>query len=169
MKTLFAFLAAVTLLCGCSQNAGPAVSLVSVQFQDATVLETTATFVLRLSNEQPAPWQMNGSVHKIYLNGLYVGKGMSDQSVTVPRLGTVTNNLTVHLSNLALATRIKSVIESQRFEYRIHSTFYGQTWPSRTRSVSEGILDLKDFTPTPETPSATNAPVVTVPNPANNP
>ena len=158
MKTLFSFLAGALLLCGCSRNDGPAVSLVSVQFQDATVLETTATFVLRLSNEQPAPWQMNGSVHKIYLNGLYVGKGMSDESVTVPRLSTVTNNLTVHLSNLAMATRIKSVIESKRFEYHIHSTFYGQTWPSRSRSVSEGVLDLKDFTPTPDTAPATNAP-----------
>jgi len=158
MKTLFAFLAGALLLCGCNRNDGPAVSLISVRFQDATVLETTATFVLRLSNEQPAPWQMNGSVHKIYLNGLYVGKGMSDESVTVPRLSTVTNNLTVHLSNLAMATRLKSVIESKRFEYRIQSTFYGQTWPSRSRSVSEGVLDLKDFTPTPETPSATNVP-----------
>lgn len=163
MKIFLSLLAGVVLLCGCSREDGPAVSLISVRFQDATVLETTATFVLRLSNEQPEPVTFNGGVHKIYLNGLYVGKGMSDQSLSVPRLSTVTNNITVHLSNLAMATRIKSVIESKRFEYRIQSTFYGQTWPSRSRSVSEGVLDLKDFTPTPETPSATNEPVAPAP------
>ena len=137
------------MLCGCSRNDGPAVSLVSVHFKNATVLETTAVFTLRLENETPQPVQLNGGVHKIYLNGLYVGKGLSDETVTVPRLGTVTNDVTVHLSNLALATRIKSAIESKSFAYRIASQFYGSSMLSRTRSESEGKLDLKDFTPTP--------------------
>ncbi|MEK7706645.1 MAG: hypothetical protein AAB380_01450, partial [Verrucomicrobiota bacterium] len=74
----------------------------------------------------------------------------------VPRLGTVTQKITVHLSNLALATRIKSVIEARRFDYRIQSVFYGKGWFDRVRSESEGQLDLKDFTPTPE-PESTNA------------
>jgi LEA14-like dessication related protein len=157
MKTPLALAAGVLLLCGCNRAAGPSVNLVSVHFQKATALETTATFTIRLSNDAPEARHLTGSAHKIYLNGLYVGKGLSDEAVEVPRLGTVTQEITVHLSNLALATRIKSVIEAKRFDYRIQSVFYGKGWLNRMRSESEGKLELKDFTPTPE-PESTNAP-----------
>ncbi len=154
MKTFFALGAVAWLLGGCGGPSGPAVSLVSVQFQDATALETTAVFKLRLSNESPSAVQFNGEVHQIYLNGLYVGKGLSDQTVDVPRLGTTTHEVTVHLSNLALATRLKAVIESKGFDYRIRSIFYGKSWFSRRQSESTGKLDLKDFTPSLETTNA---------------
>jgi LEA14-like dessication related protein len=157
MKTMLGLAASVLILCGCNRPAGPSVNLVSVHFQEATALETTAAFTIRLSNDAPETRQFTGSAHKIYLNGLYVGKGLSDQTVEVPRLGTVTQNITVHLSNLALVTRIKSVIEAKRFDYRIQSVFYGKSWLDRMSSESEGKLDLKDFTPTPE-PESTNAP-----------
>lgn len=147
MKTFLALLAGATLLAGCSFHQGPSVSLVNVHFQDATVLETAATFTLRLSNENPEPVTYNGGVHKIYLNGLYVGKGLCADSVTVPRLGTVTNNVTVHLSNLLLATRIKPIIDSQSFDYRITSRFYGDSTFGGASSENTGRLDLKEFTP----------------------
>lgn len=51
-------------------------------------LKPTATFTLRLSNESPQPVLLEGEVHKIYLNGLYLGKRLSDQKVEVPRLST---------------------------------------------------------------------------------
>lgn len=153
MKTSLALLAA-TLLAGCSFHQGPSVSLVNVRFQDATVLETTATFTLRLSNENPEPVNFNGGVHKIYLNGLYIGKGLSSANVTVPRLGTVTNDVTVHLSNLLLATRLKPIIEAKEFDYRITSRFYGDSTFGNAASENTGRLDLKDFTPTPTAPVA---------------
>lgn len=159
MKRILTLAACAVLLCGCHRAAGPSVNLVSVRFQNATALETTATFTIRLSNDAPEARQFTGSAHKIYLNGLYIGKGLSDKTVDVPRLGTVTQEITVHLSNLALATRIKSVIEAKRFDYRIQSTFYGKGWLDRMSSETEGKLDLKDFTPTED---ATNAPPVEV-------
>lgn len=145
----------VLLLAGCGGGPGPTVDLVRVRFQNATALETTAVFTLRLSNEQPQPVELNGSVHKIFLNGLYIGKGLSDSAVTVPRLSTVTNDVTVHLNNLALATRFKAVIEAKRFDYRIQSTYFGKSWMDRRSSESEGKLELNDFVPTPD---STNAP-----------
>ena len=169
MKALCLALGALTLLCGCGRTAGPSVSLVSVHFKDATALETTTVFTIRLSNDSPEARQFSGSAHKIYLNGLYVGKGLSDAVIDVPRLGTVTQDLTVHLSNLALATRLKSVIEAKRFDYRIRSTFYGKGWLDGMSSESEGKLDLKDFTPTED---ATNDPPVEIkplPAPAEKP
>lgn len=167
MKMTLLFATGLLLLCGCHRPIGPSVNLVSVRFQKATTLETTAIFNIRLSNDAPEARQFTGSAHKIYLNGLYVGKGLSDQTIEVPRLGTVTQEITVHLSNLALVTRIKSVIEAKRFDYRIQSVFYGKGWLDRMSSETEGKLDLKDFTPTPELES-TNAPPA-VPNPAGQP
>ncbi|MSU60129.1 MAG: hypothetical protein EXS35_18490 [Pedosphaera sp.] len=160
MKKLFLVVAGALVMCGCNRATGPSVNLVSVRFTDATVLETTATFTIRLSNDAPEARAFTGSAHKIYLNGLYVGKGLSSTNVDVPRLGTVTQDITVHLSNLALATRLKSIITSERFEYRIQSTFYGKGMFSAMSSESEGKLDLKDFTPT---ESATNAPPAKTP------
>jgi LEA14-like dessication related protein len=159
MKLFFSLLAGALLCGGCSRSSGPAASLVSVHFKEATLLETTVVFTLRLDNDAPAPLEISGAAHKIYLNDLYVGKGLSDATLTVPRLSSVTNDVTVHLSNLALATRVKSAIESKRVDYRIQSTFYGKSWLDRTSSASEGKLDIKDFMPT-ETPATTetNAP-----------
>lgn len=155
-------LIAALLLAGCGGSPGPSVSLVTVKFEKATALETTATFTLRLSNEAPEARQFTGSAHRIYLNGLYVGKGLSDSTIDVPRLGTVTQDITVHLSNLALVTRIKAIIENERFDYRIQSTFYGKGLFSRMNSTAEGRLELKDFTPT---ETNTNSPPAKEPMP----
>ena len=148
MKKVLPLIAGVALLAGCSRNDGPSVNLVTLHFKDATVLETTADFVLRLSNDAPEARKFTGSAHKIYINGLYVGKGLSADAIEVPRLGTVTQAVTVHLSNLALATRIKSVIEAKRFEYKVASTFFGDSMFRSFRSETTGKLDLNDFTPT---------------------
>lgn len=148
MKTIISLMACGLLWCGCSRSNGPSVNLVTVHFKEATALETTTEFVLRLGNESPEAKKFTGSTHKIYINGLYVGKGLSDQAIEVPRLGTVTQAVTVHLSNLALATRIKAIIESKRFDYRVQSTFFGDSWLSRAGSETMGQLDWKDFTPT---------------------
>jgi LEA14-like dessication related protein len=156
MKTFFSLLLGAVLLCGCGgSDPGPAVSLINLRFEDATALETTATFTLRLSNESPQPVALEGEVHKIYLNGLYLGKGLSDAKVEVPRLGTVTHEVKVHLSNLALATRIKSIIETKSFEYRIVSVFHGKSMFRRMKSESSGKLELKDLVPDMD---STNAP-----------
>jgi LEA14-like dessication related protein len=120
-----------------------------VQFTDATAFETTARFTLRLANETPDTLVLNGGVHKIYVNGLYVGEGLSNEALSLPRLATGTQTVTVHLSNLRLASRLKPLIESKAFAYRIKSTLYA-THPAGTiHASSEGHLDLREFQPMP--------------------
>jgi LEA14-like dessication related protein len=153
-RVSFLLMVLAVWLAGCSGTPGPSVSLVSVHFQAATALETTATFTIRLSNDAPEARAFTGSAHKIYINGLYVGKGLSDTNISVPRLGTVTQDITVHLSNLALATRLKAIIEAERFDYRVISTFYGQGAFGRMKSETDGKLELKDFTPSDGTNAA---------------
>ena len=157
MKMRIGFCVALLVLCGCGSNSpGPDVSLVTMRINGVTALETTATFVLRLENEQPNAVKFNGAVHKIYLNDLYVGKGLSDVAAEVPRLNTITQEVKVHMSNLRLATRIKSIIESESFSYRIESVFHGDSWSKRLHSENGGKLALQDLVPATET--STNAP-----------
>jgi LEA14-like dessication related protein len=155
MKTSVAILASILLLAGCTAGPGPGVSLVRVQFTDATAFETTAQFTLRLNNSLPEAVSFTGGVHRIYLNDLYCGEGLSNERVSVERLSSTTQVVTVYLNNFALATRLKAIIESKGFDYRIQSTFHGERPTGRRRSTSEGRLELKDFQPT---PPATNAP-----------
>jgi LEA14-like dessication related protein len=149
---LLAFLS--VLLGGCQTAPGPAVSLVNLQLTQATAFETTAAFTLRLSNELPEPMQITGGVHKIYVNGLYVGEGLTGEPLDLPRLGTATQEVTVHLSNLRLATRLRPILESKSFDYRIKSVLYGKPPAGTMRSESEGRLDLTDFQPPQATPPA---------------
>ena len=147
MKSILSLLSCLLLVCGCRTVPGPSVGLVNVRFTQARAFETTATFTLRLSNETPEPLQLEGGVHKIYLNGLYVGEGLSGDTLDLPRLGTATQDVTVHLSNLRMVTRIKPIIESKSFDYQIKSVVYGKSPAGRMKSASEGRLDLNDFTP----------------------
>lgn len=154
MRSNSALLAlAWVLLCGCSTVEGPAVSLVNLRLAEATAFETTAAFTLRLSNESPEPIQLEGGAYQIYLNGLYVGEGLTGELLDLPRLATVTQEVKVHLSNWRLATRIKPILESQCFDYRIKSVVYGRSPPRKMYSVNEGRLDLRDFQPTQSSPA----------------
>ncbi len=151
MKRLLPLLL-LSLLAGCASGPGPAVTLVNVQFTQATAFETTAQFTLRLNNSAPGPVSIDGAVHRIYINGLYVGEGLDNTALTIPRLTSATQPVTVHLNNLALATRIKAMIEARSFDYVIQSTFYGRSPSGRLKTRSEGRLDLRDFQPTPAPP-----------------
>lgn len=151
MKHLLYLLLLLPLfLAGCASQSPVSVGIVNVRLTDVTAFETTTTFTLRFSNESHEPVELTGGVHKIYLNGFYIGKGLSSETIAVPRLETAKQDVTVHLSNIAMITRIKPIIESESFGYRIESLLYGKSRMDRMRTVSEGRLDMKDFTPTPE-------------------
>ncbi len=155
MKKYFAVLLLPLLFTSCATTDPMEVSLVNVAFTSATVFETSNQFVIRIDNPTPAGWSLEGSSHRIYLNGLYIGTGLSDQAVELPRLSSLSLPVSVHLSNLKLATRVKPIIESRSFEYRIESTLYARQPSRRIRARSVGRLDLKDFQPMPTAPLVT--------------
>lgn len=146
-KSLFA-LAAALLLAGCTTLQPPAVSLVNVQLGAATALETNAQFTLRLTNETPEPLMLNGGAFKIYIDGHFVGDGVSAETLTLPRFSSGTMTVSVHLSHWRLASRIRPLLDSRRFDYRIAGKLYA-TQPAGTIRVSEeGRLDLNELRPT---------------------
>ncbi len=126
---------------------GVQVSLVNLSARAATVLETTMMFTIRLDNENPEPIRLSGAVHKIYINGSHVGQGVLNEEIEVPRLSSTTQTFTAHLRNLSMASRIRGLIESKRFEYRIDSVLYGASGNRRMRVSNSGVLDLNDLKP----------------------
>lgn len=115
--------------------------------------EAALRFTIRLQNATPEPVTLTGSAHKIYLNDVYVGQALNDARVEVPRLGTVTQDVTVHLSTFKLARAFYGVYRSQRASYRITSTLYGTRSTLRTRK--EGSIDLQGL----QLPQPGNPPV----------
>jgi LEA14-like dessication related protein len=138
--------------CACStlqQPEGIDVALVNVRLNEATLWETTAVFTVRISNETPEPITIDGSAQKFYLNGIYVGEGLASERIEVPRLNSTTQEISVHLRNLAMATRIRPILEQRAMDYRMDSTLYVVNG-SRSHGchlVREGRVSLQDFQP----------------------
>jgi LEA14-like dessication related protein len=153
VTALFSAMVLGALISGCATTRAPDdldITLVNVRLGDATVWETTAYFTVRISNARSEPLTVSGSAHGFYLNGLYVGQGLTGETIQVPRLSSATQEVTVHLRNLALATRIKPILEGGALEYRVQSTLYlGENSRShRCRLAREGHLAMQDFQPT---------------------
>ena len=142
---LFAILA----LTGCSGLgiAPPDVSLVGVSFDDLTLFETTGTITVRVLNENREPITIDGSSFKLVLDGVTVGKALSDRRYTIPRLSSETDEVTIHLSNLALATRLRPVLQSERVAWRIKAKMWvvGSLGTRSMTVTRDGILDRNAF------------------------
>lgn len=131
------------------------VKLVNLRFKESRVWETDAVFTIRIENESPEALHITGGVHKFYIEGTLIGKGMSNETIDVPRLSSVTQEITVHLSNVNMARKIKPVIESQKVNSKADSLLYCEAGgrEHRIRVMHEGTLDVREFVPEKQTPS----------------
>ncbi len=142
------------LLTSCAtfaRRAGVQVTLVNLALGESTVWETAVNFTIRIQNELPEPVVLNGAVHKIYLNGTFVGEGLSNERIEVSRLSTATQNVTVHLRNVTMLTKLRGIIETQAVDYKMTSLLYTES-QGRLRAVRESRLDGKDFQPSATAP-----------------
>ncbi len=133
-------------LTGCATlgPAPPEITLVDLQFTDLTLFETSGIFVVRLSNENPEPLSVEGGVYTLYIDGIRVAKGLSDHRFAVPPLNSVTDEVEVRLSNLAMATRLQSIFDRGAFDYEIRAKVYvGSSYGRRTlRMEKTGFFDF---------------------------
>ncbi len=142
-----AILTLIALTTGCASLGmiKPDVSLVNLKFTDLTVFETSGVFTVRLTNENKEPLIVEGGVYNLYLGGLRVGKGLSNHRLEVPPLSTATDKVELHLSNLAIATQLRSIYESGVADYRIKARVYVEGGFGRRRMTieNEGSFDFK--------------------------
>ena len=122
----------------------PEVTLVNVQFGDLTVFETSGTFTVRLSNENPEPMIVDGAVYKLYLDGIKVGRALSDLRVELPRLGSTVYEVEVFINNVALVTRLLTLADRQAVDYSIKGKLYVERpyGLRRLRFARDGRIDF---------------------------
>lgn len=147
---------AVALLSGCVTPPDADsfdVSLVTLAGGNATLWETEAVVTVRLQNATPNDLTVTGAAHKLYLNGTYVGQGLSSEVITVPRLGTITQNITVHLKNFTVVRKVIGMQESRVAAYKVESRIYGAAAGGINRSFrarKEGSISLDAILPPPD-------------------
>lgn len=152
-RTWVAGVAAMALFFGWSGCAtlpragGMAVSLVSIRPVETALLETTAELTLRFTNETTRRFQLDGGSHRLYVNGSYVGRAVTNQTLTVPELGTATQILTAHLGNLALLRTAQELEKSAVVDYRIDSELHlgRESGGGSLAATATGRLDLSGF------------------------
>jgi LEA14-like dessication related protein len=142
------------LLAGCAttQDDGDFdVTLVHVNSARGTEAEFQFVFTLRLQNASPDAVTLDGGAHKLYLNGVYVGQGLNNERVEVPRLATTTQQVTVNLSAFRLARAAYRIYNTHKADYRVDSTLYAVKGGGtrRIRAHKDGTVDLDDFVPPP--------------------
>lgn len=121
----------------------PELSVVNFVLENATLFETTANVELRVDNENPYPLEIDGAVHRLYLNDTYLGKGFDKSGFRIPRLSSTKSKVTIHISNLSLLTKLHSLIESNKLSYRIESTLYPKGYSYRRVTASDsGSFDF---------------------------
>ncbi len=143
----------VVFLSGCAHHADDSaleVTLVNVKpAAGGGVGESALDCEIRLQNGSPDSLSVEGGRHRIYLNGIYVGQGLNNQTVEVPRLGTTTQHVTVYLSTFRMAGSLFKIYEEHRAEYRLESTIYARV-NGHSRSISatrSGTVDSHALAP----------------------
>lgn len=148
----FSLLVLLAFAVGCASvkdKPGLNVSVANLRFGEVTMLETTATFTVRLQNESPDPLFIQGGVYKLYLDGTFLGEGLSNRSFEIPGLSEASVDVDTRLSNLAVARKLRGLVEARRFDYRLAGRVYaGEGGRRRTIGFArEGALDPDEFAP----------------------
>ena len=126
IKILLCVLLLTTAFVGCSLSKveKPEVQLTNVLFKDVTLLQTTLDATIRIDNLNPFPLEISGAVHRIYLNGVDIGKARSAEKLSIPSLGTAEQQISVQLSHMSMLTKIQNLMAADTLNYKISSTFY---------------------------------------------
>jgi hypothetical protein len=145
-----AIIGEVILGLGCAtvqEEGGVATSLVSIRPLEASLFETKAELTLRYTNESARALPLAGSTHKLYINGTYVGRAVTNEQLSLPELGTTTQTLTAHLENLALMGKAREIGSMSTVEYRIDSRIHVADGGGTLRATSTGQVDLSGLLP----------------------
>ena len=147
-----AVVAALAVSAACAslgQLTPPELHLVNLAFVDATLFESTLTATVRVDNDNPEPLVIDGAVVRLVVGGLSVGTGRSGARVEVSRLGSETIPLTVHLSNVRLATRLHALFQDEVVGYALEGTVYVLSGARTVRVPirQSGRLDLRGEEP----------------------
>ncbi len=118
---------AALALSGCAlggPETPPDVTLVDFQLRDVALLEQTADVVLRIRNPNDAPLNIDGYRFTLSINGRPLAKGMSGESLTVPRLGEATTRARASISTLDLVQQVTAAQAADGIGYQLSGTLF---------------------------------------------
>jgi len=111
---------------GCQQigMASPDVTLADIRLTRLTPTETTAEIDLRVTNPNRVPLAIAGSMHELSIDGKKIGTATADQPFRVDALSSNVQTAELNISNLSVATQLRSILQGRRFDYAIDSTIH---------------------------------------------
>jgi LEA14-like dessication related protein len=155
MKAVLAWFAGGLGLCTLLLGAGCAttteepvleVSLANLRFTQLSLFETTAILDIRLDNVSPEEVRVTGGSHRVTVNGIKLGRGLSGEHVAVARLASTVQPVEFHLKNLSVARSIHELSRSRRVDYELESVLYVARPGGSDRTIrvrGTGQLDLQ--------------------------
>jgi LEA14-like dessication related protein len=90
----------LSAICGCVTMQSPNVTLADLRIVDLTLFEQSYALKIRIQNPNSVALPITGMHFELDVNSAELGRGVSDQSVTVPAYGEAVMEIKV-VSNLA--------------------------------------------------------------------
>ena len=153
---------ATLLLQGCASVPRlnpPDITLVDLDFVDATLFESTFRATIRVTNDNFDPLLLEGAVIELELEGRRFGRGTYAERVELPRLDSVVLPIDVNLSHVAIASKIERVVDEKSVSYAISGTIEVVTTSGASRRLpvsKRGVIDLGGrVEPTPDAGATT--------------
>jgi hypothetical protein len=142
----------LALLTGCVSgpraNEVPAlaVTLADVRLLETTAFETRLSVTLRLTNQTPHELTFSGDRHLLVLNGRSIGAAVGAEPLALPALTSVTREVTLNASHLALLGLIRQLQREPTVRYELDSTlFVPGVFARDIRASHSGVIDLSSL------------------------
>ena len=125
MKRLLLILCILTGPPGCATPESfqpPSIDIANLKLASTGLFSQELLMDLRIGNPNDFAIPLNGLSFKLDVNGLPFAEGLSNYSVTVPRLSYATVQVNGTTNTLSLMRQLMSLGSSEKIDYRLHGT-----------------------------------------------
>ncbi len=134
--SLFAFV--FVTACSSSGIIKPEVTVVGMNVERASLWETTARFDVRVDNENEFDLEVEKSSHLLEVNGVRLGRGLSNEGFTIPAFSSTKIPVVVNVSNTTILSRLGKLTSNQALDYRISSVLYPKGQSGKIKVFQQG-------------------------------
>lgn len=128
----------------------PDVHVSNLKFLEATVFEQRMQIDLRVSNPNDFDLPIDGLRFELRLQDQVVARGVSDESVKIPRLGDGVVPVITTTSSVALIKQVMNAPRDGRMPYELKGTVYLKGFGKRKVEFEEsGVMPLDPTAPQP--------------------
>lgn len=127
MKRVWLLLFVLMALPGCATPDNvqpPSIDLANLRLGSAGLLSQELELDIRIGNPNDFSIPLSGLAFTLEVNGLPFAEGLSNNSVTVPRLGYANTQVTGNTNTLSLLRQLMTLGNSDRIDYRLFGTAY---------------------------------------------